>query len=641
MNETSPKGGFFVKRPTCLKKILGVPGSHILIINLKKMYKLISAKTGKTVDEKQSVTTDPETGSPLKVVYDFEDIKKKLNPYMIETTPISTRKYLDLFPIRDYGNVVSLKEGNTPLYESARLAKNFGLNKLYFKYEGANPTGSFKDRGSLVEITKAIEMGAKKVILASTGNMAASVSAFSAKAGLECYIFIPEGTPPGKLAQSLSFGAKVIQIHGDYNTAASLAEKVAAKYGFFLAGDYAFRHEGQKTQAYEIIEQLLFKVSDYVLVPTGNGINISAIWTGFVEYKKLGFINKLPKMIAVQATNVAPIAKRYNQKLKEFEVVKNPKTVASAIAVGDPLYGEMVLDLLKDSNGIAVTVSDEETLEAQHELAVKESIFTEPGGATVMAALKKLVDNGKVPENASYVCLLSGNGLKDPVSPLKILADPPTIYPNVSEVDKILSSQILNVRSYGAKKREEVIFNHAPINGELRKVLKKQFDYTADEDYVEEIRAQIAKFIEKGKKVTRADLQYIIENTVQTFIPEGDKILKLLDFEIKTEYGQSPEAWMKVSVKGKSFEAESQGTGPVDAAINALLKACQDADAKRVELTDYNVAINTRGTDAAVDVNMTLECKKSRQKVVGKGTSPDIIQASIDAFVAGYNALHK
>ncbi|MBD3329605.1 threonine synthase [Candidatus Dojkabacteria bacterium] len=605
------------------------------------MYKLISAKTGKPVDEKNSVTTDPATGSPLKVVYDYEDIKKRLNPYMIETTPISTRKYLDLFPINDYGNVVSLKEGNTPLYESARMAKDLGLNELYFKYEGANPTGSFKDRGSLVEVTKAIEMGAKKIILASTGNMAASVSAFSAKAGLECYIFIPEGTPPGKLAQSLSFGAKVIQIHGDYNTAATLAEKVAEKYGFFLAGDYAFRHEGQKTQGYEIIEQLLFKVPDYVLVPTGNGINISAIWTGFVEYKQLGFIDQLPKMIAVQATNVAPIAKRYNQKLKEFEVVKNPKTVASAIAVGDPLYGEMVLDLLRDSDGIAVTVSDEETLEAQHELAVKESIFTEPGGATVVAALKKLKESGKIPENSSYVCLLSGNGLKDPISPLKILADPPTIYPNLLEVDKILSSEILNVRSYGAKQREEVIFTKAPVNGELKKVLKKNFDYEADEEYIEEIRAQVAKFIAKGKRVNRADLQYIIENTVQTLIPESDKVLKLLDFEIKTEYGQSPQAWVKVSVKDEEIEAESLGTGPVDAAINALLKACKNGSTKEVELTDYNVAINTKGTDAAVDVNMTLECKKHGEKVVGKGTSPDIIQASIDAFLAGYNALHK
>jgi len=603
-----------------------------------KDYQLISVLSGKPVDEKISVTVDPETGGPLEVVYDYEKIKKRFNPYIFKHTPISSRKYLDLYPIKDYRNVITLEEGNTPLYKSRNLVKKLGVKNVYFKYEGANPTGSFKDRGSLVEVTKAIELGAKAIVLASTGNMAASVSAFGAKAGIDVYIFIPEGTSASKLSQSLSVGAKVIQVHGDYQIAADLAVKVAKKYDFFLAGDYSFRQEGQKSAAFEIIEQLLFHVPDYILVPVGVGTNITAIWKGFVEYKKLGLIDKLPKMIAVQADGVSPIIKSFNLNLKEFEVVKNPQTVSGAIAVGNPFNAIKVIDLLKKSKGLAVAVDDADTLEAQHELASQESIFAEPASATTLAALKKLKKQGKLKKNATYVCLLSGHGLKDPQSALKILAEPPTINPTIEDVDKILSSNVLKVCSFGARKREEILFKKETNEKQLKKLLKDKLKLELKESYLKEAVIQVNKFLAKGKKVNRADLQYIIENTIQTYIPDKKKVLRVLDFEITTKYGQSPTAKMVVKVKNKQIEATAKGVGPVDAAINALLKACEQNGKIKTKLTDYKVEINTTGTDAAVDVEMKLE--NSNSKVVGQGTSPDIIQASIAAFVTGYNMLH-
>jgi hypothetical protein len=296
------------------------------------------------------------------------------------------------------------------------------------------------------------------------------------------------------------------------------------------------------------------------------------------------------------------------------------------------------MKLLAQSDGMAVSVTDEETLEAQHDLAKKEAVFTEPAGATVIAAMRKMKQTKEMDESASYVCLLSGNGLKDPVSPMRILAEPPTIDPDMSEVDKILSSEVLNVRSFGAKRRDEVLFQQVPSKEKLVEVLSEKFDYKADEEYVEEILKQIKKFVSKGKQIAKADLQYIIENTIQTFVSEDKQTMKVLDFEITTRYEKSPQATMKVQVEGQEHEVTASGVGPVDAAVNALQKACSQNGCLDVELVDYNVMINNKGTNAAVDVNMKLETT-GKQNVVGRGTSPDIIQASIDAFVTGYNVL--
>src|SRR3990167_2505207 len=207
-----------------------------------------------------------------------------MNSYVMQTATPSVLKYLDFYPLINRQHLKTLGEGNTPLYHAQNLGKKLNLNKLYIKNEGMNPTGAFKDRGSFVELHKARELGFKTVCVASTGNMAASVAAYSAQADLSCFVFVPENTPRGKLAQAISYGAHVIQVRGTYSDAYNLTMKVAAHYRYYLAGDYAFRGEGQKSLSYEVCEQLWFSPPDWVLVPVGMGTNLSYIWKGFKEY---------------------------------------------------------------------------------------------------------------------------------------------------------------------------------------------------------------------------------------------------------------------------------------------------------------------------------------------------------------------
>jgi len=244
---------------------------------IENFYKLVCISCGKEWDEKKTVTNCLSCSGPLDVIYDYEYIMERLNVYTLRHSSLSALKYLVLYPILDLTNIVSLEEGGTPLHKCRKLGEDFGLQNLYLKNEGTNPTGVFKDRGSLVEITKAKELGAKAVCVASTGNMAASVAAYSSVANLPCYVVVPEDTPIGKLAQTISYGAKVLQIRGTYSDAVELTIQMAKEHKFHLAGDYAFRREGQKSQAYEIVEQLGYNVPDYVVVPMGCGTNISTL----------------------------------------------------------------------------------------------------------------------------------------------------------------------------------------------------------------------------------------------------------------------------------------------------------------------------------------------------------------------------
>lgn len=408
-------------------------------------FHFINIKTNEEVHDDNKLSRFINT-LPLSVVYDYEYIKKYFSQPSFIKLPIKALKYKQLYPIKQSTKFISLQEGGTPLYLSFNLRKKLGLMNLYFKYEGMNPTGAFKDRGSVVEITSAIEHNAKGVIVASTGNMAASVSAYCARASIPCFVFIPEGTPQTKLAQTLFYGGNIIKIKGTYDQAAVLAQKIAEEFNFYLAGDYVFRTEGQKSQAYEIIEQLNFQVPDYIIVPTGNGTNIFAIWKGFQEYFEMNLIDKLPHMVAVQINSHKPIVTAFEKDLSEITFVKpsisNPKaTIASAIAVNNPLDGNKVLNLLKKSKGIAIAVADEEILKAQMKLASCESLFVEPSSASVIAALTKLMSRDKISKDATVVCLLSGCGFKDPFSATPYFPEGFTVEPEFLAIKKIFQKK--------------------------------------------------------------------------------------------------------------------------------------------------------------------------------------------------------
>ena len=329
---------------------------------------------------------------------------------------LSVWKYRELLPIEKQESIVSLAEGGTGLHHCKRLGRKLGLKKLFVKNEGENPTGSFKDRGMTVAISKARELGKKKVLCASTGNTAASLAAYSARAGMECIVLMPKGkVAGGKMLQIIMHGAKLIQIKGDFDQALEIAMKLSERRReFYLMNSInPFRLEGQKTLAFEILDQL-GRVPEAVILPVGNGGNISAAWKGFSEFQQLKIVKSRPRMIGIQAEKAAPIARAVKSGRDKIRTEHNPQTIATAIRIGSPVNWPKVLSAIRDSRGTAETVTDRQILEAQKELATLEGIFVEPASAASIAGVKKLSEEGRVDRSETVVCVTTGHGLKDP-----------------------------------------------------------------------------------------------------------------------------------------------------------------------------------------------------------------------------------
>jgi threonine synthase len=600
-------------------------------------YELRCIACGKRVKEAESNTRCPSCGRPLNVHYDYDYIRSRLNRYSLRNSPVKALKYLDFYPLLDLDLVVSMNEGGTPLYRCTRLAERIGLRHLYIKNEGANPTGVFKDRGSLVELTKAKEQGAKAVCVASTGNMAASVAAYASVAGLPCYVLVPEGTAIGKMAQALSYGARLLQVRGTYSDAAHLTVQMSERHGFYLAGDYAFRVEGQKSQAFEIIEQLDWQAPAVVIVPMGCGTNLAALWKGFKEFYELGLVDRLPRMIGVQPDGCAPIVTAFLQGADQVPVVEKPFTVCTALAAGDPVDGLKALAAMRESGGCAVVLTDGEILEAQQRLAHLESIFVEPAGAVPIATLAALLTSGRVRSDEVIVCLATGNGLKDPKAALRVLPSPATIEPSIAEVDKFLRLKLYEIRAAGAKDGARGLFAAPPSSRQVAEAVRQELGVKLTVEYAQRVTALLTDFVKKGKAITKADLQYIVENVLKA-LSEPKPILKVEDFRVVTSMQGKAEAQVWVTCDGERVKAAAVGVGPVDAVVTALKSAAESRGKLFFELVDFQVEINSPGADASVETTITMK-DASNNRVVASGTSPDIIVASVNAFVEGYNML--
>ncbi len=324
-------------------------------------------------------------------------------------------KYREFLPLTDKTPIISLGEGNTPLIKAVRLPEKLGLPgmQLYFKFEGLNPTGSFKDRGMTLAISKAVEEGATAVICASTGNTSASAAAFAAKAGLACYVLLPSGhVALGKLAQAILYGAKVIQIDGNFDQALDLVRAIAQEQNVTIVNSInPYRLEGQKTAAFEVVEQL-GSAPDFLYIPVGNAGNISAYRRGFKLCKELGRASSAPAMMGFEAEGSAAIV--------HGKVIEKPDTIATAIRIGNPASWKEAVAAAQDSGGAIDFVSDQEILDAYKLVAQAEGIFCEPSSAASLAGLIKNAKLGKVPPTATAVCVLTGNGLKDPDSAMKV-----------------------------------------------------------------------------------------------------------------------------------------------------------------------------------------------------------------------------
>lgn len=356
----------------------------------------------------------PRCGGLLTVKMDLEKVKEK-KPADLAKEPIGVWRYADFLPV-DKKHAVSIKEGGTPLYSTKALGAEIGIPDLFVKYEGANPTGSFKDRGMTVGVSHAVELGVPTVSCASTGNTSASLAAYAAKAGLKCAVFLPSGkVAAGKLAQAMFFGAKVLSIDGNFDDALALARKMAEERKIYLLNSInPFRPEGQKSVLFEIMDQLQYDVPDRIILPVGNAANIWAIYKAITELKEVGWIDKMPMLTGIQAEGASPIASAFAAKTNDFVAEENPETIATAIRIGNPISGRKALKAIYDTGGYSTTVTDAEIIAAQKLLGRREGVCVEPASAASVAGAKKLREMGIIDRDETVVCICTGNGLKDP-----------------------------------------------------------------------------------------------------------------------------------------------------------------------------------------------------------------------------------
>jgi threonine synthase len=321
-------------------------------------------------------------------------------------------QYKRYLPVTPKTPLFTIGEGDTPLVRCDKLAQKYGCKELYFKLEGCHPTGSFKDRGMVVAVAKAVEAGSKAIICASTGNTSASAAAYAAFCGLQCIIVIPGGKiAMGKLAQAIVYGAKIIAIDGNFDKALEIVRSLSERNPVTLVNSLnPYRIEGQKTAAFEIID-VLGDAPDYLFLPVGNAGNITAYWKGFKEYYAAGKATQKPKMYGFQAEGAAPIVRGH--------AIEKPETVATAIRIGNPASWEKAVAARDESGGIIDMVSDDEILAAQRIMASEAGVFGEPASAAPLAGLIKLTQQGKKFSNSVIVCIVTGNGLKDTETALK------------------------------------------------------------------------------------------------------------------------------------------------------------------------------------------------------------------------------
>ncbi len=359
------------------------------------------------------------------------------------------RKYRQFLPVNDATPMVSLGEGDTPLVKSARLGKEVGCAELYFKLEGCNPTGSFKDRGMVVAVAKALEGGSQAIMCASTGNTSASAAAYGGRCNISTIVVVPKGNiARGKLAQAVAHGAKIVAVNGSFDQALSLVRTYTDKHPVALVNSVnPHRLEGQKTAAFEIVDSL-GEAPDFVFIPVGNAGNITAYWRGFVEYRDKAFSGKTPRMMGFQAEGAAPIVRGHR--------VSNPTTIASAIRIGNPASWDGALAAREESGGAIEMVSDEEILNAYRLLASHEGIFCEPASAAAFAGLIKLHSQGLSLAKGRVVCIITGTGLKDPdLAAQSTTPDVIEVNPDIEEVEAALMMPVSQGDPGGTGKGDE------------------------------------------------------------------------------------------------------------------------------------------------------------------------------------------
>ena len=378
---------------------------------------LACVKCGAAFPPERDLLLCPACDSLLEAQYDYARLARDLDRDALWRRPHTVWRWLELLPVRDPSRIVTLGEGGTPLLRSERLARQCGVRELWIKSDATgNPTGSLKDRSITVSATKALEFGYGILSCDSTGNKASSAAAYAARAGLRSVVFCPYETPLPKMAQAIFFGAELVRVKGHYSEINAMYRRLikSGQVKWYDCGtDNPFRYEGKKTYAYEIAQELGWRAPDRVLHPAGGGMSLVKTWKGFNELKTLGWVDRVPRMVAVQAQDCAPIVEAWVRGDSEVAGIEKKPTVAGALGVADPgLLGNRALEMIRASGGAAVGVTDEEILTATRQLA-QEGLFVEPSGAVTLAGLRKLVVSGEVDRDESVVCVVTGSGFKD------------------------------------------------------------------------------------------------------------------------------------------------------------------------------------------------------------------------------------
>ena len=341
-------------------------------------------------------------------------------------------RYLELLPVEGPGTHAHLRVGGSPLYRADALGKVLGLRELWIKDDGQNPTASLKDRASAMAVTKAFEAGRTTIACSSTGNAASSLAGNAAAAGLSTFIFVPSRAPRGKVAQLMMFGATVILVEGSYEDTFRLSAEAIDRWGWYNrnAAINPYLMEGKKTVSLEIAEQLSFRMPDYVAVSVGDGCTIGGVWKGFRDLYQAGMIDRLPRIISVQASGCCPINTAAAAGTMEW-IPQEENTLADSIAVGVPRNPVKALRAIQESNGVVVNVSDEEIMEAMRLLGRHAGVFAEPAGAAGTAGVKKAIETGLIERDASVVTIVTGNGLKDVNNAIRAAGEPMSIKPDM------------------------------------------------------------------------------------------------------------------------------------------------------------------------------------------------------------------
>lgn len=394
-----------------------------------------------------AVRCDNRDDGRLDIFYDYDALNDVFNKEELSKRSKGVWKYHELLPINDQCNIVTLGEGGTPFLPARNLDKRLGLHNLWLLDDTRNPTCSFKDRPMTVGVSKAVELGYDTTVSASSGNAAAALAAYSAKAGLKCITFVPEMASTGKLAQLAMYGAIVVKVRGlksGVDPTVKMLKEACDRYNWYPCPSFgslnAYQAEGPKTMSYEIVEELGWATPDWVFMGVGAGGGLAGNWRGYQDFQALDFIVEIPHMVVVQSTGCAPVVRAYEQGVDPMKITPwdKPDSVATGLMDPFPWDGDVALRAVRETHGTAIAVTNEEILAAQRLLAKTEGIFAEPSGVASLAGLIKLADAGGIDRSDTIVVEITGGGLKDPDIVKHAMPEVPVIDASVGELDRVL-----------------------------------------------------------------------------------------------------------------------------------------------------------------------------------------------------------